>query len=494
MNRRSIGFRLVSWYCALLLLLYGASALYTYTYFDHYIAETTQATLAARATAIWEISQGMLNDRQALETLIEQRFAPEAQDRFIAIQVGEKTIYRSGTPIERGFDPASVPIPPTGAKPGVFRDGELIVLSRRFMLPGGTPATVFSGSSLDPIVAAETRLAAALLIGMPLLLVIAAAGGYWLVNRALAPVKAMIAAAEALTFNSPHNRLPPAETGDDIDALGRTLNRMLDRLDHAYQHASRFSADAAHELRTPLSIMRGELELLASRRGLPTDVQIALGNILDEAARLAQIVGSLTALSHLDSIAGKRSHLAVDLGGLAAETIDQMRLMADEKSISMKFKPSDVAFAAGDRDRLKQLLVNLLDNAIKYTLPGGSISVSVAIAEDNVVLTVADSGIGIDPENFKQIFERFFRVATDRGELGAGLGLAIVRAICIAHGGTVTAEGAPGAGSVFRVVLPRAPTGLIAATVRRSGDNAPRDAEIVFRGADADAPMNEVRK
>jgi signal transduction histidine kinase len=438
--------------------------MYTYRRFDHYVAESTRAALAARAEAVWDIGQSVLNDRPALGALIEQRFAPEAQNRFIAVTVGNEPVYRSGLPADHGFDPAAVPVAAAGSGE-IARLGDLVLFSRRFTLPDGRPVTILSGSAADPITAAEAKLAASLLTGIPLLLIFAALGGYWLVNRALAPVKAMIGAAEALTFNSPHNRLPPAETGDDIDALGRTLNRMLERLDHAYQHASRFSADAAHELRTPLSIMRGELELLASRRGLPTDVQNALGTILDETARLGQIVGNLTALAHLDSIAGKRTHVAVDLGALAEETIDQMRLMAEEKEISLRCETNIEVFAAGDRDRLKQLLVNLLDNAIKYTLPGGAVTVAVDVTNEDSVLTVADTGIGIAPADADRIFDRFFRVATDRGELGAGLGLAIVRSICVAHGGSVTVEAAPGGGgSIFRVALPRAPAGLIAAT------------------------------
>jgi signal transduction histidine kinase len=413
--------------------------------------------------AVWEFSRDLLDDPPALTTLMEQRFAPEAQNRFISIVVDGGLVYRSGPPVERGFDPSLIQTDFVSQSPRVMNLGDLFLYRQQFVLPDGRKVTIQSGNAADAVVAAEHKLATSLLIGMPLLLLFAGAGGYWLVNRALAPVKGMIGAAEALTFNSPHNRLPPAGTGDDIDALSRTLNRMLERLDHAYQHASRFSADAAHELRTPLSIMRGELELLASSRELPASVQNALGNILDETARLGQIVGSLTALSHLDSIAGKRSHLAVDLDVLAAETIDQMRLLAEEKGISLGFKSASGVFAAGDRDRLKQVLVNLLDNAIKYTMPGGDVSVAVSQAEGVALLTVVDTGIGIDKDDCPRIFDRFYRVTTDRGEVGAGLGLAIVRAICLAHGGNVTVESVPAGGSVFRVSLPQAAMSLVAA-------------------------------
>jgi signal transduction histidine kinase len=238
---------------------------------------------------------------------------------------------------------------------------------------------------------------------------------------------------------------------------------MLERLDGSYQHASRFSADAAHELRTPLAIMRGELELLATE-DLPQDLLGALDNILGETLRLSQIVESLIALAQMDSVTGKRAHLAVDLHALAAETIDQMRLLAVDKDITIGAPAGAHAMAAGDRDRLKQVLVNLLDNAIKYTPPGGRITVEVEEAGDSAVLTVKDTGVGIAADSLPLIFDRFYRVTTDRGEVGAGLGLAIVKSICAAHGGAVSVESASGAGSVFKVTLPQASHAVVAAT------------------------------
>jgi signal transduction histidine kinase len=330
-------------------------------------------------------------------------------------------------------------------------------------MPDGKVITIESGQSSDLMAIVENRLVTVLLIGLPVLLIVAAAGGYVLVQRALSPVQGMIEAAEALTFNSPRKRLPLAGTEDRIDALGRTLNRMLERLDASYQHASRFSADAAHELRTPLAIMRGELELMATEN-LPDHLLGSVENILGETARLSQIVESLIALGQLDSTGGKRVHLAVDLHALAAETIDQMRLLAEEKNIAISPPTGAHAMAAGDRDRLKQVLVNLLDNAIKYTPAGGRIGVMVDEAGDQSVLAVSDTGVGIPPDDIPLIFDRFYRVATDRGEVGAGLGLAIVKSICAAHGGRISVESLAGAGSVFRMELPRAKEGLASAS------------------------------
>jgi signal transduction histidine kinase len=463
MSRRSLTFRLVSWYCGLLFAVGTAFAAFSYFSFDRYIAETVRSTLAGRADAVWGMAGGLLNDRQGLAMLIEQRFAPETLNRMIRVSSGDQVYYASGEPSDGAFDPAAVARPPADGHKRFTRNGELFLYTGTYTAADGRRVTVESGQSGDLLGVVEHRLGASVLFGLPILLIVAAVGGYVLVQRALAPVEGMIEAAEALTFNSPRKRLPLAGTEDRIDALGRTLNRMLERLDGSYQHASRFSADAAHELRTPLAIMRGELELLATEN-LPEELLGAVDNILGETARLSQIVESLIALGQMDSTAGKRAHLAVDLHALATETIDHIRLLAVDKDITIEAPTGAHAVAAGDRDRLKQVLVNRLDNAIKYTPAGGRITVEVEEAGDAAVLTVKDTGIGINADSLPLIFDRFFRVTTDRGEVGAGLGLAIVKSICAAHGGTVSVESVPGAGSIFKVSLPQASPAMVAAT------------------------------
>jgi signal transduction histidine kinase len=463
LNRRSLTFRLVFWYSGLLLALGGGFAIFTISSFDRYVEAETRSTLSGRAQAIWTMTQGLLDDKAALADLIERRFAPEAQNRLIRISSGGEIYYQSGAPFEHAFDPTAVPIP--SGRPGISRLerlGDLFLYVTSFTARDGRVVTIESGRSANLLDTAGRQLKASLIIGLPGLLALAGIGGYVLVQRALAPVQGMIEAAEAFTFNAPRKRIPLAGTEDRIDALGKTLNRMLERLDNSYQLARRFSADAAHELRTPLAIVRGELELLVVDKHLMPQMREAIENILIETVRLSQIVESLISMSRLDSVAGKATHRAVNLRELTAVTIDQIRLLADEKDITIGLLPGPDGMAAGDPDRLKQVLVNLLDNAIKYTPSGGRIEVAVDDAASLVSLEVRDTGIGIAPEHLPNIFERFYRASTDRGEAGAGLGLAIVRSICAAHGGRVEATSEIGVGSVFRVELPRAPDRLAA--------------------------------
>jgi signal transduction histidine kinase len=456
MNPRSLTFRLVAWYCGLLLLVGGSFAAYTYGGFTTYLNDVMRDTLAARAQDAANLARPLLGDPRSLTEVMQSRFAPEAHDRYMRLIVAGRTVFKSARPLEGTFDPDAINIEsPADGTLKSFGDLWLYVHGER--LADGRQFIVETGQ-LDALMQAARRgLIATLLSALPVLLAVAAYGGYRLVRLALAPVAGMINAAEALTFNTPSKRLPAAGTGDVIDELGRTLNRMLERLDSAYQHANKFSADAAHELRTPLAILRGELEFVAMRPNLGPEVAAAAESALNETIRLGQIVENLIAIALIDGVGGKRAHLAVELHGLATETIDQMRLLAEEKKIALVCPASPPVLTLADRNRLKQVVVNLIDNAIKYTRPGGRVTVGVRHEGESAVLEVIDTGIGIAPEHHANVFERFFRLDPDRGANGAGLGLAITRSICTAHGGAVELDSVPGRGSTFRVRLPLAP-------------------------------------
>jgi signal transduction histidine kinase len=455
MNWRSITFRLVALYCGLLLVLGVSFSLFTVLSFERYSSETVLTNSAVRTAEAWNIIKDVIANPPQVEALMEQRFSPVPLDRFFRIRVDGMTIYRSGQPADGGFDAGNIPVTDASAGPAVRTYGLLILYARRFVSAEGHVVTIEAGQSNAFAKGMEFSLLSSLVIGLPILLFAAAAAGYLLIRRALSPVEVMIQAAEAISFKNPRNRLPLLGTADRVEALGIALNRMLDRLDSAYQHANRFSSDAAHELRTPLAIIQGELEFALAAGGFTPDVESATGNVLDEVARLTKIVDSLLTLSRMDRPSGQRAYCSVDLYALAAETVDQMQLLAAEKEVTLQIPTGGKTLVTGDRDRLKQVLVNLLDNSIKYNIRGGQVSVDVSTSGDAARLTVTDTGIGIAPENQEYIFARFYRVSTNRGEVGAGLGLAIVKSICHAHGGSIQVSGAVGAGTSFCVTLPR---------------------------------------
>lgn len=456
---RSVTARLVFFYCLLLVLLGGAFLSFTVLSFRYYTRETLAGVFAARAEEVWTNSENLLNRPTAMANTIDLRFAPATQDRFIRVREGQHILYVSGRPAGGDFEPGAVPITAgreTVNRPHVTQTGDILLYTRSFRSADGRVITVDVGQSYLFARTLQARLATSLIVGLPLLLVLAALAGYVLMRQALRPVELMISAAENYTFNDPHNRLPLVGTEPRIEQLGLALNRMLDRLDSAYSHVSRFSADAAHELRTPLTIIRGELELVAANARANPDVDQAVANALEEMTRLSGIVDSLITLSRMESLWGKRAHAPVDLTALAAETIDQIGLLAEEKDITLTRPDGPPVVVAGDRERLKQVLVNLIDNAIKYTPQGGRVKVSVGANGEMGHVAVEDSGIGIDPVHQDKVFDRFYRVTPDRGEHGAGLGLAIVKSICHAHGGQVLLRSVPGFGSTFSVEIPLA--------------------------------------
>ena len=477
---RSITTRLVVSYCLLLVVLGGAFLAFTLVSFRHYTRQTVTDALSARTLEIWNVANGYLDDPKRLAEVIDGRFAPESQDRFIRVRVDGRVLYQSGDPTEHDFSPDDVP--PTSASPQAHAigSGNLMLYTRDFRDPSGAAVTVDSGQSYQLAQQLQDRLTAAVFLGLPVLLILAAVAGLVLMRGALTPVEKMISAAEAYSFNDAQKRLPLVGTDPRIEALGLALNRMLDRLDNAYTHVSRFSADAAHELRTPITIIRGELELAIEEAKALPNLDRAISNALEEMSRLSTMVDSLITLSRMESLWGKRAHTNVDLQALAAETIDQLSLLAEEKQIALRLSQERATIVAGDRDRLKQVLVNLVDNAIKYTPAGGRIDVTVGITGDHAFILVEDTGIGIDPKHHERVFDRFYRVSTDRGEEGAGLGLAIVKSICHAHGGTVSLRSVPEMGSSFNISLP---------LVTSSETPAPKPGSnlVTFAGPSSDA-------
>jgi heavy metal sensor kinase len=277
-----------------------------------------------------------------------------------------------------------------------------------------------------------------------------------LVRRALQPVEKITRTAERITQHNLSERLPVSQTGDELERLSLALNRMIGRLDEAFQNSRRFVADASHELRTPLTILRGELENLAEDPQLDAESRDRVASLLEEVERLSKIVEQLFTISRLDAGEAQTDWSRLDLSELARTTAEQMSLLAEDKDIAIACNANQPVLVEGDRSRLKQIVVNLLDNAIKYTPAKGAIQLRVASANGHAILEVADNGPGIPPDALPHVFERFYRVdqARSTNSESAGLGLSIVKSICLAHGAEVEAESTFGKGSRFRVKLP----------------------------------------
>ena len=461
MNSRSISFRLVTWYAGWLTLIFALLGTGFYFSLQHFLENNLRETQAHRAQQIADTllvnlpQTGEAYVTNAVETL----YAPEINGRFIRISRADGSVlYVSGPPKDGDFDPAQIPLKfsstqkTAAEKYQLAGNKTLLVATIPFTSAAGKNYDVEVGALLDPVETTLDHLFLQLAETLPLAVIIITLGGFWLVRRALKPVEQITRAAESITQHNLTERLPVAHTGDELERLSTSLNRMIARLDDAFQNSQRFVADASHELRTPLTILRGELEALTGNPQSDAALREQAGSMLEEVARLAKIVEQLFALSRLDAGEAQAEWKPFDLAELAWTTAEQMNLLAEDKGIVITCETGRTVLIEGDRARLKQVVVNLLDNAIKYTLTNGKIQLRVRAENDHAILEVADSGIGIPRAALPHVFERFFRVDKARSaEAGsAGLGLSIVKSICTAHGAEVEAESGP-EGSCFRV-------------------------------------------
>lgn len=465
MNFRSIKVRLMAGYTALMLAAAVLLGMFAYVSLKAELLASLRQTQLRRIERIKsDILPGLTGpDAGRFRHQIEQVYVPVESNRLIRVSRDDGTVlYQSGAPTDGSFDPADVPVAGIPAGQRCLErllpaHNQEIQVSSCTAEVSGEHYTIEIGTPTGQGDTITRRLLISMLTGLPLLILVAAIAGARLIRGALRPVEEVRLAAERITLSNLTRRLPVIATGDAVEALTRTLNTMLERLDQSYQQARRFSADASHELRTPLTVMRSELQSVALRSDLSQECRTQLNSIVSETERLSAIVEALFAVARLDSGEANVAHNVVDLHELTATTLDQMRLLADEKLITVEMAGQGPAKVMGDMGRLKQAVVNLLDNAIKYTNRGGLIRVFVETSAGRTVLRVADNGIGIPSEALTHVFDRFYRANNARAMCGdgAGLGLSIVQSIAIAHGGSVTINSVAGNGTTVALSLPR---------------------------------------
>ena len=293
-------------------------------------------------------------------------------------------------------------------------------------------------------------------LAAPLLLLLATAGGYWMSGRALAPVDRITRTAQSIGARNLSARLPLGGSGDELDRLSATLNAMFERLEAAFQRITRFTADASHELRTPVAIVRTTAELALSKPRQSAEYVKALEGVLKESERASSLIEGLMELVRADAGAEGVASVALDLSDALREACAEIQVLADAAQLRLATDIPPEFPAHGDAAALRRLFLILLDNAVKYTPPGGEIHVSLSRSEGAAAVEVRDTGVGIAAEDLPHIFERFYRAAQDRSRStgGAGLGLSIAKWIAARHGGQIAVESEPGRGAAFRVLLP----------------------------------------
>src|SRR6185436_9957602 len=311
--------------------------------------------------------------------------------------------------------------------------------------------------SLDVITDSLSSLRRNFYAGVPLILILASLGGYFLARKSLAPMALMNEQTRSITAGNLSARLDVANPRDEVGGLATTINDLLGRLENAFEEQQRLIADSSHELRTPVAVVRTEAEVALEQERETGEYRTSLALIRDEAERLSRIVEDLFILARQPLVSPALARESIRLNDLVRDCGRAAQVLAARKSLQFDAPgPLPELTVKGDDELLRRMLLNLLDNAVKYTPPGGEISLNLSAQNGDAKITVSDTGVGIPSEHQARVFDRFYRVdkARSRAEGGAGLGLSIARWIVEAHGGTLSVESQVGSGSAFTVELP----------------------------------------
>lgn len=438
-----------------------------------YLNQSLQRGLAATANTLVRDFLAKLPQKGETWVLgeIRESYAATATDHFVRLSVDGRVLYQTSDMHDPTIQLSDLALPASSSPGGYHRQrakgGRVLVYLQPFTGPDGRVFQVEAGTSLYAVTQTLRWLEKILVLATVVILVFATLGGYFLMEHALRPLVTLTEKAANIGRTRLGERLPVIPTRDELERLTHSLNSMIDRMEQSLDHNRRFSADASHELRTPLTIMRGELEEMLRIDDLPPEAVGNLLSTLDEIDRMSRIVNSLMAITRLDA-GGERMNLEkIDLSAIVEATTEHLRLLADEKHLLLGCSSEPEIVVFGDAMRLKQVIVNLVVNAIKYTPSDastegdavgrhGSVLVTVSTTDGFAKLQVTDNGIGISEETLPRVFDRFYRAdfARSRDAGGVGLGLAIVKSIVTAHEGSVSIESVLGQGSTVTVLLP----------------------------------------
>lgn len=331
----------------------------------------------------------------------------------------------------------------------------------------GQPYRLYVMAELEHLDEELSLVRGTFLWAIPPALFLTAALSYWLAVRALAPVERLRQNTDSITATDLHQRIPVANNHDEIGHLTQTINSLFARLEQAFEEIKRFSADASHELRTPIAIIRSEAEMCLQQLAHGSRVHARLESILEECARLTELTSQLLVLSRAESGPNQLSLTPVPVDEILIEVISAFEPLATARQVQLLLRDTHCGCAVrGDRESLRQVFHNLIDNAIKYNVPNGSVEVGCQRRDQTVVIEVSDTGRGIPPHDLPRIFERFFRSHSERrpatstlaaaSDAGSGLGLSIVKRIVTNHGGGCQVNSRLNQGTQVCIVLPLA--------------------------------------
>jgi len=460
----SIGLRLSLWYVLIFALAQCVFGAGMYVVLRHHLRVIVQDSLHEEMQDLRSVLQALkpgLNPSQLREEVTEA-YAQDHAGEYLQIFTAQgETIYLSDFLAKHPLQP--IPESDLRAKSEERRFEDRKMEGKRFRFLNaaidahGRTFLVQLGTPTGEIYETLDAFRQYLLWLAPLVLLIAAVGGNWLSHRALTPVDALTRTARTINVNNLGRRLETPGTGDELQRLSETLNEMLARIESSVQRITEFTADASHELRTPVALIRAEAEVALGRERTDQEYRSALQHVLTESERMTRMLEQLLALVRADSGSETIEMADVDIAELAREAVGRWQKIAASHGLRLSgIIPAMPVWLTGDSLALRRVLDILLDNSVKYSAPPGEITLMVESAPGQAFVRVRDNGAGLPVEEHTKIFERFYRVdkARSRQLGGAGLGLSIAQWIIHQHRGTISVRSSPGHGAEFSVELP----------------------------------------
>jgi len=454
-HSHNVRLRLTVWYVAAMIVVLAVYAGAIYTFVSRSVSESLDQRLRAdffwAAATVDEGPDGMVISTPQVDLLLEDEPWVQVWSAGGAeLLVGNAEARRRPIPGTQAMAEAEQDRTVTFDVAGV----PMRVLSRRSYI-GQRPVVVQVGRSEVPMWEQLRELLLVLLLGLPLAVGVAGLGGYVLARRALAPIEQMTERARSITADRLSDRLPVKHPDDEMGRLASVFNETLARLEASFAQMRQFTADVSHELRTPLTSIRsvGEVGLRGQRdehayRGI-------IESMLEEVDRLAGLVDRLLTLSRAETGQAPLSREIVHLQALAEEVVQHLSVLAEEKQQQIVVERRAAPDALADKHVLRHALINLVDNAIKFTPRGGSVRIRISETPASAIFDVIDTGPGVPETARAHIFDRFYRADEGDGMRGAGLGLSIAKGAVEANGGRLTLEASSPSGSTFRITMPR---------------------------------------
>jgi len=450
--------RLAAWYFLVLFLAFGAFSLLAFFEVRRSIHSAVDEGLRDRAADIRELLERQWPAKQVQSELAAGSSVRGEDDILEIAETHGEWAYSSVSALHYGLRLVR------GGKPGgkfefstMYSKGMPLRILNGQLRVAEKAYDVQIAAPMDDFYDAVNRFRLLLLFSVPVLLLVASAGGYWLGRKALAPVGEIARAAQSISEHELSKRLPILQTGDELQSLSETLNEMFGRLERAFKRVTQFTADASHELRTPVALMRTRTEIALRKERSEADYRETIVRIHQELERTSALIENLMTLARADSGSEALQVASTNLNEVLLEISEAARLLAQGKSIHYEQRlPETPLHVKGNAPSLRRLFLILIDNAVKYTPREGRISVVLDASDGAAVTEIRDTGVGISPSDLPHIFERFYRAdaSRSRGSGGTGLGLSIAQWVVEAHQGKISVASKVGEGSVFRVQIP----------------------------------------